>query len=168
MGIDEIVEKVDYLHEMYTDALEHGKDLLATEVQLGDDFMILAAHALHDCFVKSGGNLHFIWQAVVLLEDALSRSRFNFQFKILLIRFYMRLGVFLRAQELFATMEVKHVILDSLGYIITDSARSFGFNQAAEDHFDTAYSIYKSNWSEVFLNFMQTSVRLTCTRRRRK
>lgn len=139
-----------------------GKDLVTTEVQLGDDFIIIATHALYDCFLKSGKkNLHFIWQAVALVEDALRRSQFNFQFKLLLIRFYMHLGVFKRPYDLFRTMEVKHVILDSLGYIITDSARSFGFFEASDELFSDAYTIYNSNKREVSLNLPQKQRLLT-------
>ena len=68
-----------------------GKSLEKTERQYGDDYVVLAAHALLKKY-REKQDVAFILHAIVLLETALAKSIYNFQFKIMLIRLYLIIG----------------------------------------------------------------------------
>jgi N-terminal acetyltransferase B complex non-catalytic subunit len=62
-----------------------------TERQHGDDYVVLAAHVLLEKYREEQA-IAFILHAIVLLESALSKSIYNFQFKMALIRLYLIIG----------------------------------------------------------------------------
>jgi hypothetical protein len=70
-----------------------GKTLEKTERQYGDDYVVLASHILLKIY-RENEDMAFILHALVLLESALAKSIYNFQFKILLIRLYLIIGRF--------------------------------------------------------------------------
>lgn len=84
---------VNDLWKEYEDALPLGEGLEKTEMQHGDDFVILAGHLLLDLYFESKKNsASYLIQAVSLLEAALLKSIYNFQIKLLLVRVYTLLG----------------------------------------------------------------------------
>lgn len=83
---------VDELWKQYQDALPLGKDLEKTEMQYGDEFVILAAHLLLDLH-RVHKQTSFLIQAISLLEIALVKSIHNFQIKLILVRMYTMLGM---------------------------------------------------------------------------
>lgn len=78
----------------YFDALKLGKDLADTELQPADDLAVLAGQALVSLWKLVGGpeGLNYLYNAVALLEYALSKSKEAYQFKVLLIRIYHMIG----------------------------------------------------------------------------
>lgn len=54
---------------------------------------------------------------MALLERALLPSPANFHIKILLIRIYLEAGLVGAAEHIFTSLDVKHIQLDSLGYL---------------------------------------------------
>ena len=91
-----------YLHSkfIFVDGNFHGASLHIsigtalekTERQFGDDYVTLLVHFLMDCQERTGQD-RFLFQAILTLELALERSKSNFQFKLLLIRIYIQLGM---------------------------------------------------------------------------
>ena len=65
------------------------------ERQYGDDFILLAVYAILDEYFLNRNVVAYIVDAISLLEYGLEKSKFNYQFKILLIRLYMELGKFI-------------------------------------------------------------------------
>ncbi|CAI2168039.1 4025_t:CDS:10 [Funneliformis geosporum] len=138
---------VNKLWRSYNDALQYGVELLDTENQYGDEFVILASHLLIDLYLKKGQN-SFILQAIFLLEMASCKSKYNYQFKLLLIRLYQILGVFQRSLELYKSMDIKHVQLDSMSHYICARSSSFAFiGEAIRTCYETL-QIYRSNDAE--------------------
>lgn len=84
---------VDELWKQYQDALPLGKDLKKTEMQYGDEFVILAAYLLLDLHHEYKQTC-FLIQAISLLENALVKSIHNFQIKLILVRMYTMIGMF--------------------------------------------------------------------------
>ena len=68
-----------------------GDDLLPTDLQYCDPYLVLASHIVFDLWEEKGSS-SLIWQGIQILEKALQKSPSNFQFKLLLIRFYCTLG----------------------------------------------------------------------------
>ncbi|KAI8976468.1 N-acetyltransferase B complex non catalytic subunit-domain-containing protein [Pilobolus umbonatus] len=128
----------------YQEALPLGNDLEKTEMQYGDDFVILSAQLLVDLYNQYKQPSHLI-QAASLLEIALGNSIHNFQIKLILVRIYAMLGVSKRPFEIFSTMEIKQIQLDTMIHYFTDRFISLCSSSELENMLHSSLSIYKSN-----------------------
>jgi len=141
------VESIQYVNKLwhtYKDSLQYGTKLLEAENQYGDDFVLLCSHVLIDLYKKFGKS-SYIFQAIFLLEAAVKKSNYNFQFKLLLIRVYQTIGIFNRPLELYKSMDIKHVQLDTMShYIVSRSFSSGFFDESTQACYDTL-PIYRSN-----------------------
>uniref|UniRef100_A0A8C3MM06 N-alpha-acetyltransferase 25, NatB auxiliary subunit n=1 Tax=Geospiza parvula TaxID=87175 RepID=A0A8C3MM06_GEOPR len=88
----------------YRHGLEFGKSCLKTELQFSDYYCLLAVHLLLDLWLE--GEEAAVWQCLTLLEEGLSHSPSNAQFKLLLIRIYCRLGAFEPVSELYSSLDM--------------------------------------------------------------
>ncbi|KAG2173554.1 hypothetical protein INT44_007145 [Umbelopsis vinacea] len=138
------VKKVTELWAAYNNALPLGKTLEKTERQYGDDYVVLASHILLKKY-RETKDMAFILHALVLLESALAKSIYNFQFKMLLIRLYLIIGSFDQAHRIFSTMDVKHIQFDTLTHYLTDGSMSLGQFDLLAETLSVACSIYKAN-----------------------
>lgn len=66
----------------------------------------------------SPGEEMAVWQCLTLLEEGLSHSPSNAQFKLLLIRIYCRLGAFEPVAELYSSLDAKHIQHDTIGWVV--------------------------------------------------
>lgn len=93
-----------------------------TERQVGDDYLLLAAHKLLpdvcDTDTDRYENVPATLQALVILEAGLSKSPYNFHIKMLLMRLYMEIGAIERVAELWQSLEVKHVLISTLMHLV--------------------------------------------------
>ncbi|TPX37325.1 hypothetical protein SeMB42_g06936 [Synchytrium endobioticum] len=121
--------EVDLLLSRYDSALRLGSKLTEKERQYGDDYLLLACHYLIDLF-QSTGDVTKLFESAALLEMALTKSKFNFQFKILLICIYRELGVYIRTLDVAQTLDIKQILHDTLSYIYNDDLEVFGSLQA--------------------------------------
>lgn len=122
---------VNELWMEYQDALPLGEGLEKTEMQYGDEFVILASHILLDLYTEHQESA-FLIQAIALLEIALVKSIHNFQIKLILVRMYtmignlyiymairdmkltVSVGVYKRSFEIYRTMEIKQIQFDTM------------------------------------------------------
>lgn len=58
-----------------------------------------------------------MWQALGVLQDGLSRSASNAQFKLLLLLLYCHLGAFEPVVDLYYNLDAKHVQHDTIGSV---------------------------------------------------
>lgn len=56
-----------------------------------------------------------MWQCLGLLEEGLSHSPSNAQFKLLLLLLYCRLGAFEPIVDLYSSLDAKHIQHDTIG-----------------------------------------------------
>ena len=68
--------------------------------------------------------------------------------KLLLIRIYYELGVFVRPLELAASLDVKQIQFDSVSYLFSEDMECFGEFTIALAHFRESMIIYDRNESE--------------------
>ncbi|CAG8462303.1 9345_t:CDS:10 [Ambispora gerdemannii] len=141
---EKTINYVNKLWKLYQDSLQYGADLVETENQFGDEFVILCCHALIDEYKKKG-NYTFVIQAVLLLEAALLKSKHNFQLQLLLIRLYQILGVHLRPMEIYRDMDIKHIQLDTMSHFIVARSSSLAFYKEALQSCKDTLPIYRSN-----------------------
>ncbi|RHZ56831.1 hypothetical protein Glove_396g53 [Diversispora epigaea] len=141
---NEMLSYVNNLINSYKDALQYGEELPDTEYQYGDDFIIIGSQILFDLYKKTGHN-SYLFQAIFILENALKKSKHNFQFKLFLIRLYQKIGIFHIPLNLYKSMEIKHMQLDTLSHYLVERSFSLGaFEDATQACYDSL-PIYRSN-----------------------
>lgn len=59
-----------------------------------------------------------MWQALTLLEEGLTHSPSNAQFKLLLVRIYCVLGAFEPVVDLYSSLDAKHIQHDTIGLVV--------------------------------------------------
>lgn len=67
------------------------------------------------CGLRVPGDEHMLWQSLGLLEEGLSHSPSNAQFKLLLVLLYCRLGAFEPVVDLYSSLDAKHIQHDTIG-----------------------------------------------------
>ncbi|KAI9256943.1 N-acetyltransferase B complex non catalytic subunit-domain-containing protein [Sporodiniella umbellata] len=132
------IATVENLWQQYQEALPLGKDLEKTELQFGDEFVLIASHILLNLYQEHKEHI-FVLQAILLLEDALVKSIHNFRIKLMLVRLYVLLGVYNRPMEIYKRMEIKQIQFDTMTYI------SLGCVEEIESIFYDSLQIYRSN-----------------------
>lgn len=58
-----------------------------------------------------------VWQSLGVLQEGLSHSPSNAQFKLLLLLLYCRLGAFEPVVDLYSSLDAKHVQHDTIGSV---------------------------------------------------
>ncbi|XP_042297316.1 N-alpha-acetyltransferase 25, NatB auxiliary subunit isoform X2 [Sceloporus undulatus] len=128
----------------YRHGLDFGKSCLKTELQFSDYYCLLAVHLLLDIWLEAGEEAA-AWQCLMLLEEGLTHSPSNAQFKLLLIRIYCILGAFEPVVELYSSLDAKHIQHDTIGYLLTRYAAAFGHYAAASQSCNFALRFFHSN-----------------------
>ena len=108
------------LHRRYSTLL--SSELEVTDRQAGDDYILLAVLKLlppslsnqKSSFEKGIALL----KSITLLEAGLSRSLFNYHFKLLLIHLYIEVGGIERVEALWNSLGVKHVQISTLSHMV--------------------------------------------------
>uniref|UniRef100_A0A7N4UZY0 N-alpha-acetyltransferase 25, NatB auxiliary subunit n=1 Tax=Sarcophilus harrisii TaxID=9305 RepID=A0A7N4UZY0_SARHA len=128
----------------YQHGLEFGKSCLKTELQCSDYYCLLAVHMLLDMWLEAGEE-RAAWQALTLLEEGLTHSPSNAQFKLLLVRIYCLLGAFEPVVDLYSSLDAKHIQHDTIGYLLTRYAEPLGQYAAASQSCNFALRFFHSN-----------------------
>lgn len=110
------------------------KNLLSTDRHPADDLCILAAMCLYKSSMSDDEAVEellnqeqtaYLVQAMILLEFGWSKSKSNFQFSILLSRFYCYLGCGSLAMRAYQRLSPKQIQLDTLSYLVFDRISSY-------------------------------------------
>ncbi|XP_046361388.2 N-alpha-acetyltransferase 25, NatB auxiliary subunit-like [Haliotis rufescens] len=135
------------LLDRHKKGLEFGTELLPTDLQYSDNYLILAAHLLLDAWRQSGKQL-YVWQVVTQLELGMRKSPSNFQIKLLLVRLYCIMGAFGPCPALYDGMEIKHIMNDTLGHIVSSHVGRLGHFVAACAMYGTMLRFFTVNHKE--------------------
>lgn len=125
----------------FNDTLQLAMNLNSTEPQYGDNLVLLAAYLLLDINKEKGDN-SMLWHVLLILEEAVETSPTFFQFKILLMFLYTKLGAYGACDELMLEIEVKYIMYDSLGYLLTYGGYTSGQFQATLRLHDASIGFY--------------------------
>lgn len=85
---------------------------LSSEISLR--VMFLVVNLFGCCFLA--GDQNMLWQCLGLLEEGLSHSSTNAQYKLLLLLLYCHLGAFEPVVDLYSSLDAKHIQHDTIGY----------------------------------------------------
>ena len=139
----------------YLEGLKLGKDLPSYELQHSDDLAILAAQAFVNTWKQTGDDSH-LYNAVALLEYAISRSKMSYQVRLHLIRIYRLLGAPSLALEHYRSINLKQVQNDTLSHFMLSRASTFSLSSMGDLTYTTecmeSSRIYLSNSEEVGRN----------------
>lgn len=84
-----------------------------------------------------------------LLEHGLQSSPVNFHIKILLVRIYLEAGLVVAADHAFTSLDVKHLQLDSLGYLHAPLLAPLGNLPLASTTLDHTAKFFIANYKDV-------------------
>uniref|UniRef100_A0A8C4GP80 N-alpha-acetyltransferase 25, NatB auxiliary subunit n=1 Tax=Dicentrarchus labrax TaxID=13489 RepID=A0A8C4GP80_DICLA len=99
----------------YRHGLKFGKNALKTELQFSDMYCLMVAHVYVDLWTETGDE-NMVWQGLGVLQEGLSHSPSNAQFKLLLLLLYCHLGAFEPVVDLYSSLDAKHVQHDTIGF----------------------------------------------------
>jgi len=89
------------------------------------------------------------FRAISILEYGLLSSPVNFHIKILLVRFYLEVGLVIAADHIFTLLDVKHLQLDSLGHLYAPLLAPLGNLPQASTTLDHTTKFFMTNYKDV-------------------
>ncbi|KAK4053051.1 mitochondrial distribution and morphology [Microbotryomycetes sp. JL201] len=113
------------LLQSYFAALPLGKLLPQTELQPADDFAVLAAESCVSAFHVSKDR-SWLERAIAILGFVVSKSKYRYQARILLINIARLLGAPSLAITHFRALNLKSIQLDTLSHLVLTRAATFG------------------------------------------
>lgn len=109
--------------------------------------MLMAAHLLEEAWEETESQQHLV-EAVVHLQKGSKNCPANFQFKVMLIHLFSVLGAYGPCQQLYDSLEVKHIMNDTLGYIISNHMVRLGHFAAAGANYGSMLKFFAVNHKE--------------------
>ncbi|KAJ8977006.1 hypothetical protein NQ317_018376 [Molorchus minor] len=125
----------------------YGKNLLSTDLGPSDPYALMAAHVLYN-LAQTEKSSDSVIIALILLENLLKNSPSNFHAKLLVIRLYHTLGCGLSAHDMYNNLDVKHLQLDSLGYITLRKVTNDWIVFPVFNSFDLTLKFFSSNYKD--------------------
>lgn len=129
-----------------------GADVLPTDQGPADPYVLLAVHVLYD-LAQTTRTQEPLVRGLVLLETLLKNSPSSFHAKLLCVRLYHELGGGLGAHKFYDSLDVKHLQLDSLGWIHCARLATTGLLKEAAALYDTTLKFFSSNYKDVRSHF---------------
>ncbi|GJN88621.1 hypothetical protein Rhopal_001587-T1 [Rhodotorula paludigena] len=117
--------------QRYYEALPLGKDLPATELQPADDFALLAGQAYVSAYQLSRDR-SYLERAVVLIDQALLRSKYKYQLRILLLSLLRQLGASSLSLAHYRPFGVKNIQHDTLSHLVLARGATFAIEGGAQ------------------------------------
>ncbi|XP_066272449.1 N-alpha-acetyltransferase 25, NatB auxiliary subunit-like isoform X2 [Branchiostoma lanceolatum] len=119
---DELIQDLMRRHQH---GLQFGKDLLPTDVQPSDSYLLMTVHIKYAVYLKTQER-SLLFEMIVMLEKGVACSPSNAQYKLILIKLYILLGAFQPCKKLYDNMEIKHIQQDTLGHFYSCYAVALG------------------------------------------
>jgi N-terminal acetyltransferase B complex non-catalytic subunit len=144
--------------KIYVGALPLGSALLDTDNQYGDDAALLSImglvrlHLLHSSITSSSTSITAqapLYQALIILEAVVSKSKHNYQALLLLVRLYLLLGAASLAVEVYPRLNIKQIQNDTLShFLLTRISTILPAEKKVEAILNDAGRIYESSSSQ--------------------
>ena len=93
------------------------ENMVSTDIRPSDEYLVLAAHLLWTAWLETGQEKYF-QQNISLLAWAQTSSPANWQVKLLMTRLLTSVGAAGAAHTVHADLDIKHLMLDSLGWVL--------------------------------------------------
>ncbi|XP_058454412.1 phagocyte signaling-impaired protein [Malaya genurostris] len=132
-----------------------GRGLLPTDMGPSDPYAMLAVHIMYDRAWMLQRSEPLV-EALCLLHHLLSNSVNNFHGKLLCLQLYHRMGLVETAHRVYESLDVKHIQLDSLGYLHCAQLCNGGFPGLAKHLFDQTLHFFVNDHQNS-VEFLKTS-----------
>ncbi|KAF7363508.1 Actin cytoskeleton organization protein [Mycena sanguinolenta] len=155
LAVDELniaaeTERASLYIRQYLEGLKLGVSLPPTELQPADDLALLAGNVFVSLW-KLSSDEKYLYNAVALLEFALTKSKQSFHTRLMLVRIYRLLGAASMALEHYRAVQIKQIEYDTLSHFVL--ARSSTFSLAASGDLTLATECIES--SQIYLSNTQ-------------
>lgn len=167
-GSEQLKEMVKSYTERYIELVQQKETTSETSENRSplDDFLVVVACVCGQLFSRYG-DWTAILDAVTVLEYGLTQSKNNFHIKLYLLQFYQLFGCFSRMQELFSSMDIKHIQWDTLSHLITCAVPSLATPEIGLQYFDAVLQ-YKEESRKDVLEMILQPYRNSCLSRVRE
>lgn len=125
LSTDVVERMVTGLLDRYVSTQPLVAHMLDSEIRPSDGYIVIASHLLWEKWMDTRAN-RFFMLATAMLRLGLTYSPSNWQLMIFLVRFYGRVGGGGLAEKVHAALDVKHLMLDTLGWILPRILSSSG------------------------------------------
>lgn len=132
-----------------------GQGLLPTDMGPSDPYALLAVHIMYDRAWHLQRSEPLV-EALCLLSHLLSNSVNNFHAKLLALQLFHRLGLLDAAHRTYESLDIKHIQLDSLGYLHCAQLCSGGLPGPTKHLFDQTLNFF-INDHQNSVEFLKTS-----------
>ncbi|XP_072043976.1 N-alpha-acetyltransferase 25, NatB auxiliary subunit-like [Amphiura filiformis] len=144
LSAEETLALIKELVQRHQRGLSFGKELLKTDLQYSDDYLLIAVHLLLDAWQKSGDDSQ-LFMCIVILEQGLKFSQSSHHMKLLLIRLYCLVGAFGPVPVLYDGADIKHIQQDTIGYNAARYVIAVGHLSKANALYHTFLKFYTVN-----------------------
>ncbi|XP_063231904.1 LOW QUALITY PROTEIN: N-alpha-acetyltransferase 25, NatB auxiliary subunit [Bacillus rossius redtenbacheri] len=131
----------------YRSGLDLGTAAQSTEFLCCDPYALLTAQLLSDLWGDTGDSSYLV-QAAALLEQALALSPANYYAKLQLLRLYLLLGGGEAAVGVYDSLDVKHMQLDSLGWLLCAHIVETGVLSCTGAIYDSTLKFFSNNYKD--------------------
>lgn len=108
---------------------------------------IFSAHVMYDLSIKSKSPDRLV-EALHLLNYLLKNSPSNFHAKLLCLQIYHILGCSLGAHKVYEALDMKHVQLDSMGYLHSAHLASCGLPSISKPLYDQTLKFFTQSYKD--------------------
>ena len=125
-----------------------SSDYSSTVPRPYDNYLLLAGHILWEIWLQTSEDEYF-WNATTQLHKAVNDSPASYNLRFLLIKFLNQIGAVGASHQLHLGLELKHVQLDSLGYVLTRHIQTCAHFHTAISMFSSSLKFFNSNYKDV-------------------
>ena len=117
------------------------ENMVSTDIRPSDEYLVLASHILWTVWLETGLDKYFS-QNISLLAWALTSSPANWQVKLLMTRLLTSVGAAGAAFSVHAGLDIKHLMLDSLGWVLDHHLTFSGLTNLANQVQNQTVKLY--------------------------
>ena len=136
------------LINLHKSCSQNFKDYSSTVTRPYDNYLVLAGHILWELWHETSEDKYF-WTAIVNLDQALNQSPASYFLRFVLIKFLNQSGAVEVSNRIHSGLELKHVQLDSLGYVLSRHIQTCGHFHSTIGLFSSTLKFFNSNYKDV-------------------
>ena len=147
LDLNKTLEIVNKILTLYYDIIVvEAKNKEETELSTVDNLLLFSCYLLYrHTTVNNNIDNNLTIQIISLLELGLSYSKFNFQFKFMLLCLYNNLGCIYASLDVFHSLDVKHILWDTLSYLILDDVLLLADNDTSNTMLEHIQQFHDEN-----------------------
>jgi len=137
----QLEEEVTRLLAKYNSVQHIVTDMVSTDLRPPDNYLVLASHLLWDLWNSTKEEKYFM-QCTALLYMGVSTSPSNWQMKLMLIKLMNVVGAGAVSYSLHSSLDIKHLMLDTLGWLLGRQLSFSGQLGLASQHASQTVKLY--------------------------